>query len=181
MDDIAIFILTLEQIKPLIQQIIFIRHFTRLHLNLQKTIVLFPNFWNNLNKNKSPSDTLQNKNNQLKISGVEVSDEPVKYLGAFLGTGNMTSLNFEKVLAKARSIVARWRKHSLTLPARITILKTFIFSIFVHILNVVEITAAQIDTIQRILNDFLWRGKDRVKFACVCGSKDLGGLKMSRM
>ena len=71
----------------------------------------------------------------------------MKYLGAFLGTGDMTSLNFEKVLAKARSIVARWRKCSLTLPARITILKTFIFSVFVHVLNVVEITAAQIDTI----------------------------------
>ena len=62
-DDTAIFISTLEQIKPLTQQIIFIGHFTGLYLNLQKTIVLFPNFWNNWNKNKSPSDTLQNKNN----------------------------------------------------------------------------------------------------------------------
>ncbi len=131
-DDTVIFISTLDQIKPLIQQITAIGHFTGLHLNLKKTIVLFPNLWNNWNKNKSSSDTLLNKNNRLKIFGVEVSDEPAKYLGAFLGTGDMTSLNFEKVLAKARSIAARWRKHSLTLPARITILKTFLSFSFLY-------------------------------------------------
>ncbi len=107
-----------------------------------------------------------------------MSDEPAKYLGAFLGNSDITGMNFEKVLIKARSIAARWRKCSLTLPARITVLKTFIFSVFVHVLNIVEITLAQIDTIQRILNDFLWRGKDRVKFMSVCGSWDMGGLKM---
>ena len=102
----------------------------------------------------------------------------MKYLGAYLGCDDTTALNFEHALSKAQLIANRWKRHTLTLPAWVTVIKTFIFSIFVHILNVVEVSSSQIDTIQKILNNFLWRGHSRVKFASVCLEKSQGGLKM---
>ncbi len=93
--------------------------FTGLSLNLNKTIVFYP--WNKLNKHI--------------ICGVQVGNELVKYLGVFLGMGNLTAPNFEAYLLKACNVAQRWSKCSLTLPAKIVVLKTFIFSVFVHHLN----------------------------------------------
>ncbi len=79
----------------------------------------------------------------------------MKYLGAYLGLGDLSHLNFEQPLKKARAVIGRWSKRSLTLDARILVIKTFIFSIFVHILNTVSVTSAQIDTMQKMVTDFL--------------------------
>ncbi len=102
----------------------------------------------------------------------------MKYLGTYLGCNDTTAMNFEHVLSKACLIANRWKKCNLILPAWVTVIKTFTFSIFVHVLNVVEVTSSQIDTIQKILNDFLWRGHSRIKFASVSAERSLGGLKM---
>ena len=64
------------------------------------------------------------------VCGVQVGNEPVKYLGVFLGMGDLTALNFEACLLKAYKVAQRWSKHPLTLLAKIVVLKTFIFSVF---------------------------------------------------
>ncbi len=52
-------------------------------------------------------------------------NQPVKYLGAFLGLGDLSKQNFEKPLRVAKLIISRWSKRSLTLDAHILVLKTF--------------------------------------------------------
>ncbi len=47
-------------------------------------------------------------------------------------------------------------------------LKTFIFSVFIHILNSVVMTNDQIYLIQSMLNDFLWKGRSYVKQSVSC-------------
>ncbi len=140
-DDTAIFIMNLSQLPSILWHIHYIGLFTGLQVNLSKTIVLYPtlnNEWNeNWNKNK----------NKVLISGVEVGNLPVKYLGAYLGCNDTTTMNFEHALSKARLIANRWKKCTFTLPAQVTVIKTFIFSVFVHVLNVVEVSSSQIDTI----------------------------------
>ncbi len=73
---------------------------------------------------------------------------------------------------------SRWSKQSLTLPAQIVVLKTFIFSIFVHLLNCVFLTNTQIEVIQKLLLDFLWKGKARLKMTTIMPPPSQGGLKM---
>ncbi len=118
-DDTSLFTSCVEQLGPMIHHIQWVGKFTGLSLNLNKMIAFHP----------------QNKLNKQIVCGVQVGNEPVKYLGVFLGTGDLTALNFETCLSKARKVAHKWSKHSLTLPAKIVILKTFIFSIFVHHLN----------------------------------------------
>ena len=89
------------------------------------------------------------------MAGVAVRSVPVKYLGAYLGLGDLWKLNFEQPLQKMHSVIAHWRRY-LTLDARILVIKTFLFSVFIHVLNAVYIINEQIDLIQKLLSDFLW-------------------------
>ncbi len=52
-----------------------------LTLNLNKTIAI---------RHKQP----------LQMAGIEVKNAPVKYLGAYLGQGDLSKMNFEKLLKK---------------------------------------------------------------------------------
>ncbi len=103
---------------------------------------------------------------------------PVKYLGAFLGLQDLSRANFEKPLRASRSVMFKWVHQSLTLDARILVMKTFVFSLLTHTLNVVVITHHQIDLIHKLLNDSVWQGRARVKQSVFCANYDDGGLKM---
>ena len=96
-----------------------------------------------------------NASNKNKQVGIEVGSTPVKYLGAYLDLGDLMKLNFDSPLKKARAIAARWNKCSLTLDAHILVAKTFIFSVFVHIITTVSIKVEQLDVIQKLLLDFV--------------------------
>ncbi len=113
-----------------------------------------------------------------QLAGVRIRSALVKYLGVYLGKGDLSKLNFEKPLKAACLKIQAWNKRHLLLPARITVLKTFIFSLFVHVLNTVWITLEQLEVIQKMLNDFLWQGRSKVKHSIVCAPIKLGGLNM---
>ena len=112
------------------------------------------------------------------VAGVQVCNAPVEYLGAYLGMGDLTSLNFEQPLRVAWNKIWYWNKQNLSLFAHVTVLKTFVFSLFVHVLNCVWITPLQLDIIQKMLNDFLWKGLNKVKQSTAYANLDHGGLKM---
>ena len=80
-DDIAIFLSDLSQLGPVLAHIDWVGSFTGLKLNLDKTIAF--------------DSRAQGK---LKVSGVEIRCAPVKYLGTYLGLGDMSHLNFETPL-----------------------------------------------------------------------------------
>ncbi len=86
---------------------------------------------------------------------MQVCNALVKYLGVYLGMGDLTSLNFEQPLRVVWNKIQCWNKWNLSLFACVTILKTFVFSLFVHVLNCVWITPLQLNIIQKMLNDFL--------------------------
>ncbi len=77
-----------------------------------------------------------------------------------------------------KTVMSCWRKHHLTLDTRILVIKTFLFSVFVHILNTVYISNSQLDLIQKLLNDFLWRGWNKIKQSVMIASLSSGGMQM---
>ena len=92
-DDIALFLADLTQLSNVIAHIEYVGHFTGLRLNLEKTIAF-------------DSSAVH----KLRVAGIMVRNAPVKYLGAYLGLGNLSKLNFEAPLQKAHEILARWSK-----------------------------------------------------------------------
>ena len=114
----------------------------------------------------------------LNKNGVVVQSSPVKYLGTYLGLGNLSKLNFEQPLRKAKEVLNHWSKRTLTLDGQILVLKIFVVLLFIHVLNTTFISTAQIDLIQKLCLDFLWKGKPRVKISTIMAPYNQGGLKM---
>ncbi len=139
-DDVALFVENPHALSSVIELIQYVGCFTGLTLNLDKTIAF-----------------AQKVHGCHGIHGIQMGNEPIKYLGAYLGIGDLTTLNFEKPLHLARQKIKHWNSQSLTLQARVLVSKTFIFSLFTHILNSVFITNDQIDLLQKLLNSFIWR------------------------
>ncbi len=135
--------------------------FTGLQLNINKTIAFCPSV-----------------GKSCFVAGIEVGSCPVKYLGAYLGMGDLSKLNFERPLQNARSKLKKWGAQNLTLQAKVLVLKTFVFSLFTHMLNVVYISQEQLETIHKILNDFLWGGWNQIKHSVACSDVCKGGLNM---
>ncbi len=112
-DDTAIFLCDLSQLVKVIQHIHWVGTFTGLHLNIDKTIAFNCEIVG-----------------ERIIARVSTRNTPVKYLGVFLGLGDLTKLNFEQPLRKACGIMNKWNNHHLTLDAHILISKTFLFFCF---------------------------------------------------
>ncbi len=92
------------------------------------------------------------------VLGVEVASKPVKYLGAFLDITDVSEMNFKKPLTRVRNNTHKWNKRQITLHARVLVAKTFVTSLFIHILNSVYIQTKQLQLIQCLVNSFVWRG-----------------------
>ncbi len=58
-----------------------------------------------------------------------------------------------------------WSKRTLTLDGQILLLKTFVVLLFIHVLNTTFISTTQIDLIQKLCIDFLWKRKPKVRTA----------------
>ena len=84
-DDIALFLADLSQLEAVLQHITWIRCYTGLSLNISKMIAFDPEVVD-----------------RLMIHGVVVRNAPVKYLGTYLGQGDLTKQNFEQPLRKAK-------------------------------------------------------------------------------
>ena len=122
-DNTAIFILHVDQLGIILDQVHFVGHFTGLTLNLNKTIAF-----------------CHSQKMRTSIYGIQIDSVPVKYLGSFLSIGDLSTINFEIPLHRARMKLNHWNKRKLSLFAKITVEKTFIFSLFTHILNTSWIT-----------------------------------------
>ncbi len=82
-DDGTLFVQNAEQLPGIIAHIKWVGKFTGLSLNLNKTIAY------------------NHKHGSRIISGIKISNDPVKYLGALIGDGDLSSANFEHLLKKA--------------------------------------------------------------------------------
>ncbi len=80
-DDIALLVLNVQELLKVLDHIQYVGKFTGLSLNLDKTIAF---------NHKSCSRHV--------IHGIQMDKTPVKYLGAYLGVGDLSHLNFEKPL-----------------------------------------------------------------------------------
>ncbi len=114
-DDVAIVLRDLKQLTAVIELIQQCRRYTGLTLNLLKTVVF----------------TMQQKAPK-EVQGILVTHDPVKYLGAFLGTSNQPEeRNFEHILCKFKTMASKWQSHSLILPAQVVVLRSLILLLLI--------------------------------------------------
>ncbi len=88
-DDGTLFILDISQLAGIISHIQGLSRLTGLSLNLDKNIIFNPA-----------------SRKCKRFHGMLMQSSPVKYLGTFVGTGDLAKENFELTLRKARKIAA---------------------------------------------------------------------------
>lgn len=107
---------------------------------------------------------------KLKVLGITFSRHP----------DEIADLNIKGKIDDLNSVLAVWRRRSLSLIGSITVVKSLGISKLVHLFSALPSPSkACIKQIQQTLYDFLWRGKpDKVKRTKLVQSYTKGGLDM---
>ena len=141
-----------------------------------------------LNKNKSNAMYISNdtQNNTMK-SGIKFLNKS-KILGIIFSNQSSPQEideNFNDRINKLEKMCAMWSKRKLTIIGKITILKSFGVSIFIHLMQSIGIPKIYIDKINQIFFRFIWKNNftntkttEKVKRTTICLQKKYGGLDM---
>ena len=92
----------------------------------------------------------------------------------------MIDLNYNKYIKQAEQVIKHWNKRQLTPMGKITVIKTFIMSKFIHIFTTLPSPKEEkLQTIKKMIYSFLWDSKtDKIKRTKITQPYTRGGLKM---
>ena len=92
----------------------------------------------------------------------------------------MTTLNYSLAFEKAKKLLQSWKWRPLTPIGRITVIKTFILSKFIHLFITIPSPDHQfIKQINSLLFGYLWNQKpDKIKRSIIIQDFNKGGLRM---
>ena len=86
-------------------------------------------------------------------------------------------LNVDELISSIQQKLRIWRWRDLTIIGRIQIVKTFIISIFLHRASLKSVNKDFVEDVNKIIFDFIWKGKDKVKRSALISDLEDGGLK----
>ena len=135
-----------------------------LKVNKQKTEVL------NLGPSNIPAEAL----------GVKQVSKAVKILGIHFTYDRVLlfKLNLETITKSLKKTLHSWNWGGLKLIGRIQIIKTFDILKVLYRISLIGNNKDFIKEINRILYNFVWKGKDKVKRVSLINDINEGGLKM---
>lgn len=128
--------------------------------------------------------SLKNSNAKLYTTKeLNWTNEPVRVLGVMVGCDQKgcTQINFEQIMSKVQNTCKLWENQNLSLMGKVLVVNTLIGSLFVHKLSTIrKLSKQQIDTVNRIINEFIWgKGKRaKMKISMLQNAKEFGGLKL---
>lgn len=108
--------------------------------------------------------------NELRVLGIVYKES----------NKNIVTRNIQEILPKIRQEIVQWKRRSLTLIGKITVVKTLLMSKLVHIFSALPNPPKDIITeINNILFKFVWNDRpDKIKRSRLVQNYDRGGLKM---
>ena len=91
----------------------------------------------------------------------------------------MTEINFETAIKKAKTELKSWKYRTLSPIGKIAVLKSLILPKFVHLFSSIPASQSTIAEINTIFYSFLWGNKpDKIKREVICKDYLDGGLRM---
>ena len=140
-----------------------------------------------INRMKSEAMWLGSKQNTDTFFGF-VWKRRLKILGVYFACDKCASQveeNWTGRVENIKRIINAWEKRNLSIAGKVCIIKTFLISQFVHIMQALVVPYPVLTQVNRILFRFLWRKRDcnhkafeKVKRTVVCGALENGGLNM---
>ena len=103
----------------------------------------------------------------------------VKILGVYFTYDSRLrhKLNFKEIIDAVKTKLQLWKWRNLTIIGRIQIVKTFVIPLIMYRAGSICIDKEVVTEANRIIFDFIWKGKDKVKRASLVGDIKDGGLK----
>ena len=86
-------------------------------------------------------------------------------------------LNINELIGSIQLKLRIWRWRDLTIIGRIQIVKTFIIPIFLYRTSLISLDKEFVKEANKIIFDFIWKGKDKVKRSALISDIEDGGLK----
>ena len=171
-DDTTLFLRDLIDYREILAKIKTFAEASGLKLNKMKSNAMFIS-------DPSQNNTVHNGIkfvNKLKILGITFSNEC---------SAQLLNENYDGKIDKLEKVCALWSKRYLTILGKITILKSYGISIFIHLMQSIGINRYYLEKINQIFFRFIWKKKfsnkkaaERVKRSTICTNKELGGLNM---
>ena len=101
----------------------------------------------------------------------------VKILGVYFTYDRSLrhKLNFKEIIDAIKTKLQLWKWRNLTIIGRIQIVKTFVIPLIMYRAGSICIDKDVVTEANRIIFDFIWKGKDKVKRVSLVGDiKDWG-------
>ena len=86
-------------------------------------------------------------------------------------------MNFDELITSIKAKLRIWRWRDLTIIGRIQIVKTFIIPIFLYRASMICLDKEFVNEANRIIFNFIWKGKDKIKRLALISDIEDGGLK----
>ena len=117
-------------------------------------------------------------NDDTEIKKVKVK-RAVKILGVHFtyDVALKQKLNFEEIMHSIKEKLKLWRWRNLTVIGRIQIVKTFVIPKIMYHAGLISLDKEVIKEANSIIYDFIWKGKDKVKWSSLINNVEYGGLK----
>ena len=159
---------TLIDIREILSRLKTFSSFTGLNINLKKCAIIQ---MGNLELLQDQTEGIEVKK-EAKIVGVIFS----KYKSA-----SDINENWEGRINKIKKIIKDWLKRKLTIIGKIQVVKTFLLSQFVYIIQSLSLKRKVLDEINTIFYRFIWNKKsvdtkacERIKRNVLCSTKQGG-------
>ena len=141
---------------------------------LRKNIHITTKQWSN--KNRTDTFFGFNWKKKLKILGL--------YFCSYKCASHIDE-NWSERIVKIKRLISFWEKRNLSVVGKIRIIKTFLISQVVYVMQALAVPEKVLIKMNRLLFIFLWRQKDcnrrafeKVKRSVLCADVGSGGLNM---
>ena len=86
-------------------------------------------------------------------------------------------LNFDETLKTVKERLNCWNWRNLTVLGRIQIIKSFVIPVFMYRAGLVCLHKEIVKEVNKIICNFIWKGKDKVKRSALISDIENGGLR----
>ena len=164
-DDCTVCISSIDQIPRLFERIDFFSNVAGLKINIEKTEGLGLGSY---------------KGTEGKIHGVTFRTAPFKFLGVYIGNDSeeCQKKNWDEKIQKIQRTLLTWKKRDLTIFGKVTVIKSLILPIITYTAQSTCTPPDSIKHINKLLFNFIWGKRDRIKRNILYQNISQGGVNM---
>ena len=147
--------------------------------HLRFHIKLFSNF-SGLKVNEEKTEFFCLGADKLPESFPQKFKSSIQILGVYFDYDGLrrNKANFEVIIKSIKTTLNMWKWRGLTLIGKIQIVKSFAIPKFLSKASIIYVSKDLIQTVNKELYSFIWKGKDKVKRLALINDIEFGGLKM---